>query len=43
MDGEIDIIETDGDIKEDGNQAEQNDGKSSYERPEGFPFLLCDI
>ena len=43
MDGESGIIETDGDIKEDGDQAEQNDGKSSYERPEGFPFLVCDI
>ena len=43
MDGESGIIETDDDVKEDDNQAEQNDGKSSDERPEGFPFFVCHV
>ena len=43
MDGQSSIIETDGHVKEDVIQAEQNYGKSSDERPEGFLFFLCLI
>ena len=43
MNGEHGLIETEGDVNEDVNQAKQNDGKSSDERPEGFPFLVCHI
>ena len=43
MDGQSGIIETGGDVIEDDNQAEQDDGKSSDERPEGLPFSLFNI
>ena len=43
MDGESGIIETNCDVKEDDNQAEQNDWKSSEIQSEGFPFFLCHI
>ena len=39
MDGQSGITQTDGDVKENVNQAEQNDRKSSDERPEGFLFF----
>ena len=39
MDGQSGFIETGGHVKEDINQAEQNDGKNSDERPEGFLFV----
>ena len=43
MDGQSGFIETDGHVQEYVNQAEQNDGKCSDERPEGFLFFLCHI
>ena len=39
MDGQGGIIQTDGDVKEDINQAQQYDRKSSDERPERFLFF----